>query len=183
MQPTFCRLLVLCLSTMLLCSAALAQSPPPDDAAHNQRRAEMLEKIRMVKMYSLTEALELDEATAAKLFPYLRKHDGELEQLQQSKQRSQRQLRKMLKNGEINPQEADRHLSEVNRINIEIATVEGQQLDGLKGILSTEQRIKFLLTKAQFERKIREMIRKERKKHRKRHGKGPRGGGEPPPTR
>ena len=93
--------IVLSLVAACLMLATPAASEPPADRSGPQqepeRRKEMLEKIRMVRMYSLTEALELDEATAAKLFPYLRKHDSSLEQLQNSKRKHHKTFKEAAK--------------------------------------------------------------------------------------
>ncbi len=174
----------------LLFIAPVSAEPGRDGTAGENRRAEMLQKIRIVRMYSLTEALDLDEATAAKLFPYLRKHDATLESLQQNKHKSHRALREMVKNDTFDGEAADRHFAVILEADIEIAKTERLQLEGLKGILSTEQRVKFVTAKPSFERKIREIMREERQRRRDKRGeRGKRGErddgdmGGPPPGR
>jgi len=190
MHSRLLKITLLSALSVLLAFPAWAEPPGVDGEDGTARRAEMLKKIRMVRMYSLTEALDLDEATAAKLFPYLRKHDSQLEELQQRKHKSHRALRKMVKNNSFDEKAADSYLREISDANIAIATVEGEQLAGLGKILSTEQRVNFLLAKAQFERKIREIMRDERQRRRgkkgERGGRGDRGDrpmGGPPPGR
>jgi len=162
--------IVLSLVAACLMLATPAASEPPDDRSGPQqkpeRRKEMLEKIRMVRMYSLTEALELDEATAAKLFPYLRKHDSSLEQLQDSKRKHHKALRAMVNSDQFDEKAADKHLDAISQAQVEIAKTESTQLEGLKRILTTEQRVKFVFARIQFERKVREMIREERRRKR-----------------
>lgn len=164
------------LLAVLFAVPASSQPGGTGSADGQNRRAEMLEKIRMVRMYSLVEALALDEATAAKLFPYLRKHDGTLEKLQQDKQKSHRALRAMVKDDSFDEKAAEKHFAVILKADAEIAETEREQLKGLKGILSVEQRVKFLLAKPSFERKIREMMREQRKRRRgQRQGDGDRG--------
>jgi len=189
MRTQFLKITTAVLMSLLFVAPAWSD-PGQDGAAGENRRAEMLEKIRIVRMYSLTEALELDEATAAKLFPYLRKHDGTLETLQQNKHKSHRALRKMVKDGNFDEAAAERHFAVILEADIEIAKTERLQLEGLKDILSTEQRVKFVTAKPSFERKIREIIREERRRRRGKQGergqRGERGGGHmggPPPGR
>lgn len=154
------------LLSLLFVAPASAQPAGEGSERGQNRRAEMLEKIRMVRMYSLVEALELDDATAAKLFPYLRTHDGTLETLQQNKQKSHRALRQMVKNDSVDEKAAEDHFAAILAADAEIATTERMQLEGLKGILSAEQRVKFFLAKPAFERKIREMMREQRQRRR-----------------
>ena len=151
----------------LLCAAPVSAQPPSDDAeTGTSGRADMLEKIRLIRMYSLIEALELDETMAAKLFPYLRIHDAKLEELQQRKQKSRRALRGMIKSGEFDEKAADIHMNDISDINVAIATTERDQFAGLSKFLSTEQRVRFLAARVQFERKIRDIMREEKKRRR-----------------
>jgi hypothetical protein len=159
-------LAALLLAALLLPRPASAEPRAGGEQVPHEMRKEMLEKIRMVRMYSLTEALELDEATAARLFPYLRRDDSTLETLQQTKHKSHRALRAMVKSGDFEAKAADEHLAAISQTNIEIARTEAAQLKGLDRILSAEQRVKFVLAKVQFERRVREIMRDER--HRKR---------------
>ncbi len=170
-----------------LVAACLVFAPPaaaepageqPGQRDAPERRKEMLEKIRMVRMYSLTEALELDEATAAKLFPYLRKHDAKLEKLQEDKRKQMKALRVMVKSGEFDEKTVNKRLAVISQVQVDIAETEQAQLQGLQSILSAEQRVKFVVARIQFERKVREMIREERR--RKRSKRRDRHGGEGP---
>jgi hypothetical protein len=170
-------LAALLLAALLLPQAASAEPPSGTEQVPHEMRREMLEKIRMVRMYSLTEALELDEATAARLFPYLRKDDSTLETLQQTKHKSHKALRAMVKSGDFEAK-ADKHLATISQTNIEIARTEAAQVEGLDRILSAEQRVKFVLAKAQFERKVREIMREERQRKRRKRMER-RQGGEP----
>jgi Spy/CpxP family protein refolding chaperone len=187
MQTRPLKITAVMLLSLLFVAPASAQPGDPGSEDGQNRRTEMLDKIRMVRMYSLIEALELDEAKAAKLFPYLRKHDGTLETLQQNKHKSHRALRKMVKNDSFDEKAAEEHFAVILKADAEIAKTERMQLEGLKGILSVEQRVKFLLAKPSFERKIREMMRDERQRRRGKRGeRGERGDkpmGGPPPGR
>ena len=170
----------LLMGCLLLAQPALAEPPRGDrQEASQDKRKEMLEKIRLVRMYSLTEALDLDESTAAKLFPYLRKHDATLEKLQQNKHKSHRALRKMVKDDKFDSKAADRHFAVILDADIEIAKTERIQLDGLKEILSAEQRVKFVLAKPQFERRVRELMHEERQRRRRHRGERRDGSGPP----
>ncbi len=64
------------LLVLLVGTPALAQPADKAADAQQQRRDKIKQRIRALRAYTLTEQLELDEATAAKLFPALAKYDG-----------------------------------------------------------------------------------------------------------
>jgi hypothetical protein len=81
----------------------------------------------------------------------------------------------MVKNDSFDEKAAEKHFAVILKADAEIAKTEEMQLEGLKDILSVEQRVKFLLAKPSFERKIREMMREQRKRRRgQRQGDGDR---------
>ena len=73
-----------------LSSATAIAQPSPDRAA--QRRERIKERIRALRAYTLTAELQLDEQTAAKLFPALKKFDDEFDKLLEQRMDIQRRL-------------------------------------------------------------------------------------------
>lgn len=167
------RPLTLILSLALLAASASAQEPPPPPDGEEpapEDRERFLERVRMMRMYALTEALELDEATAAKLFPYLREGDDRLEEFHLQKREFGKQLRAMVKADTYDEAVAKKLLRGVAELEVAIATEHGKQMKGLSSILSVEQQVKFAMTRQRFERQLREMIRDERRSRRGERG-------------
>ena len=71
-----------------------AQARPGSGAQAD--KAAMKKRIRAMRVWYLTEELELDDATAARLFPILGKYDDQLEALQVDGARLRRELRQEL---------------------------------------------------------------------------------------
>lgn len=164
------RLLIALTAALLFAVPAAAQPmedpPPPGEEPSEEEREKMMERIRMMRMYALTEALELDEATATKLFPYLRKGDQAIEGLHHEKQTFKRQLRKMAQADEYDDQVVTKLTRGIAELDVAIAKERAEQLKGLTPILSAEQRVKFLLVRSRFESEVKEMMREERRRKR-----------------
>ena len=164
------RLFALILGALLLSSPAFAQpldEPPPDEEEPSApERERMHERVRMMRMYALTEALALDEATAAKLFPYLRKGDEAMEALHDQKRTFKQELRQMAKAEVYDDAAVKKAIAGISDVDVSIAQERSAQLRGLGAILSSEQQVKFLLVRARFEGEVRDMIRDERKRER-----------------
>jgi Spy/CpxP family protein refolding chaperone len=114
-------------------------------------------------MYALTEALDLDEAIAAKLFPFLKEHDTKLKERHVAKRTHSKALRKMVQAGDFPQRAADEHIEALGRIEIAIAELHAAQTTGLKKILSTEQRVKYVMVREKLEHEIRKTIRQHRR--------------------
>ncbi len=163
---------------------ALAEPPPHEGAeghAEGEESQRMKERVRMMRMYALTEALELDEATAAKLFPYLRSGDETIHQLHDERRTHRRALHRMMKSEEVNAKALDKHIEALERLEIELARAKAEQIRGLKPILSPEQRLRFVVVQERFERRMRGMLREEQRRRRSAGREG--SDGDHPPRR
>jgi Spy/CpxP family protein refolding chaperone len=160
--PSLGALLVLGAALLL---PAVALADPPDDARDHDRER-MHEEMRIVRAAALTEALELDEATATKLFPYLRGFDVRADELHQQKRERRKALRGMVKTEEFDDDLIDEHLQALGEIDVELAQIRAEQLGGLDRILSAEQRVKFLMVQQKLEERVRQVIRRERRERR-----------------
>lgn len=161
-------LLSLIAAALILPTAAGAQHPPPppedgSSEASPEQHEKLLKRIRLVRMYALTEALDLDEATAAKVFPFLKAQDDKIKALHADKRKHSKQLRKMIRDNNFPEKPANEHMTALGKIGVELAQAHVAQADGLKRLLSTEQRVKYVMVREKLEREIRKTIRQHRK--------------------
>jgi Spy/CpxP family protein refolding chaperone len=156
--------LLLIAALFLPALAAAEPPPPPPDEQDEEARELMMERLRIVRAAALTEALELDEATATRLFPYLREGDGRREQIHEARRDHMKALRQMVRREAVVEAEVDRRLGELAELEVEQARIQAEQLEGLKDILTPEQRIRYLLVRRHLEERVREVIREERLK-------------------
>jgi CRISPR/Cas system CSM-associated protein Csm4 (group 5 of RAMP superfamily) len=174
-MPRFPSLL-LTLALLLPASARGDQSPkPPHESdmqeASPEQREKLLKRIRLVRMYALTEALDLDEATAAKLFPFLKGQDAKRKAHQDTKKEHTKALRKMLRSETFPAKEVDEHIGALAQLKIEMAQSQAEETEGLKAILSPAQRAKYVMVREKLEQEIRRTIREHRRERRDERGK------------
>lgn len=81
-------------------ATVVAQNDDPARAQQKAaKRAKVMERIRALRAWKLTEALDLDEATAARLFPILNRYDAEFATAMRESRKLRRQIRKMSRAG------------------------------------------------------------------------------------
>lgn len=150
-------LIVVCMSLLGFVEPALAQPAAPS-AQQQQRRDKVKQRIRALRAYTLTEQLELDEATAAKLFPALAKYDDEFDKLLLARADV---LHKLDGAGAIKDAKAvDKLIDEAVANQRAIWDTEAKRLDQLRKILTPAQVARVLIVLPAMERKIQNQLRK-----------------------
>jgi hypothetical protein len=155
---------------LILPGTALAQPGPEPDEEPGDQRADIEHRISMMRVFALTEALELDEDTAVRLFPYLRTGDQEMRELHQQQRAAKKRLRKLVESGEVDDKTLDATVGTLAGLEIELTKARKKQFLGLKSILTPDQRAKFFVAQERFDREMRgrlREIRRERRGHRR----------------
>lgn len=169
---------IIALFTLSACALpAQAQEPHPEPMGRHgkseEEREKFEERLRLMRMVALTEALDLDEATAAKLFPYLKDGDDEQKAVHKEIRTHRKALKAMAESGTFEDKAIDEHIEAIGKLEEKMAGLRARQVAGLKRILTPEQRLKFLLTRAHLERELRQALREhrrgERRERRERH--------------
>lgn len=136
----------------LAVAAPAVSAQPQPNAAAQQRREQIKERIRALRAYALTTQLSLDQATAGKLFPLLARYDDELDKLlvqHVALQRRLRQADKLRDPAAIN-QLVDQALANQRAL----WNLEEQRIADLRKILTPAQTARVLVVLPAFERKI-----------------------------
>jgi hypothetical protein len=129
-----------------------------------EKRQKIRKRIELIRMWKLTEELDLTEETWVKLFPILRKYDEKWIKLREERRNSIKQLRKALKDKAISDQEIEAAIDSVAQHAEAMSELLRQQNGELKGILSPRQRAKFILFQRRFQREIRTIIAEARER-------------------
>lgn len=120
---------------------------------HQKARDMMLS----LKIWKLTEALEIDEKMAEKIYPRVR----ELEELryQQLKdiQSANQELRMALEKGE-KTENLETMVDRIKKLRLQQATAELNRINEIFELLTLEQQAKFLLVEADFHQNIRRFL-------------------------
>ncbi len=124
---------------------------------------EIIEKVRI---YKLTEALDLTEEQTTKFFPHLKEMRKTEQEFQKQRLELIQKLRDLLKNN-APEQEIVNVLNKFQEIHKKRITAQMKEIEDLRQILTPVQQAKFMIFQEDFEREIRELIREVRKGHHK----------------
>jgi len=141
------------------------ESPPP-----LEKREEIRKRIELIRMWKLTEELDLTEETGAKLFPILHKYDEKRTELLRERHDIMNELRKALENVATSDEEIEAAMDKLDENALAASDLISQQRQDLKGVLSPRQQAKFVLFQREFHREIRKIIAEAR--HRRSGAKG-----------
>lgn len=150
------------LIVLVLCGGSVAAAqpamPPPD-----QRPMERIERLRKVR---LIEMLDLKEDQSIRFFARMNDHNKARQELKRQKGEVLDRIERLVRN-HADDSEFDKEYPEVRAIDAKLAEENWNFFDGLKDILTPEQRGKYLLFERHFEVELREAMRQAvRMRHR-----------------
>ena len=138
------------------------EEPPPPP----EKREEIRKRIELIRMWKLTEELDLTEETGAKLFPILHKYDEKRMELHKERRNTMNELRKALKDEATSDEAIQEVMNKLDKNTLTASDLTRQQREELKGILSPRQQAKFVLFQREFHREIRKIISEARERRR-----------------
>lgn len=143
------------------------EAPPPPDPPQRER-------MDMMRMWRMTEFLNLSEEQAQKFFPRYNALTSDLEEMSQKQRELMKELRESVKEGKVVKEK------EVDETMAELIGIEKQKLDKEKAfveeignVLTSEQKAKYVVFEAHFREELRERIRERYVPHSKREGLQP----------
>jgi len=181
----WCRTLALVaaglVGLVVLVSSAMGQPftpPPPGRPGPGEGRR----LIETIKIWKMTEALNLTEDQAAKLFPKLTQLEASRREFHGRQRLLRDALAELLRQRPLREIEIKTRLEELDRIEIDFKGRERSVMGELRFILSLEQQARLALFEERFEMEMRRTIQDLRQR---RHGlpPGPSPGLGPPPVR
>jgi len=136
------------------------ETPQPGE----KKREKIRKRIELIRMWKLTEELDLAEETGAKLFPILHKYDEKRVTLQKERQKIMRQLRKVLEDAATSDEAIEAAMDNLEKNALAASDLIRQQREELKGVLSPRQQARFILFQMEFHREIRKIIAEARER-------------------
>lgn len=131
----------------------IAQGDLPVD-----RRERVLERIEMMRMWKMTEDLDLTEREGAILFPFLRELEGERRALDEDRRRTMRELRATVRGENPDPDVVDDLLDRLVEIRKGQRRLEDRETEKIRELLGPERVARYLIFRQEFDRQIREVI-------------------------
>lgn len=122
--------------------------------------------IETIKIWKMTEALNLDEDQAAKLFPKLAQLEASRREYQGRQRLLREELAELLKQRPLRDEEIKTRLDQLDRAEIDFRGHEQVVRGGLRSILSLEQQARLALFEDRFETEMRSVIQDLRQRRR-----------------
>jgi len=128
----------------------------PDKPPTKQQRDKVRERIETLKMWKMTKALDLDEATSEKVFPILNKYDKRKAEIHQELRDGMRSLRQSL--SENRTGELQDILSGLEENHKALQSIKDEEWAEMKKVLTIEQQARFILFRQEFDREVHRLI-------------------------
>ncbi|MFQ6676525.1 MAG: hypothetical protein ACE5LH_09325 [Fidelibacterota bacterium] len=145
---------------VLLLAVAVAQNPPYGPGPGDTESSEPGERIRMMKMWKLTELLALTEDQAKVFFPRHNSLSDELQAMSEKQNDLLKKVDEMLdKGGKINDKDLSAILKEITDIEKAKLDRKREFFEKLDDVLTPEQKARYLVFEARFKRELLRHVR------------------------
>ncbi len=125
-----------------------------------QRRDKIKQRIRAMREWKLTDALELDATTADKLFPILDSYDEKFVKVMRQGRKLRRQLRKQVESGNANDKQLDKIVDKMLSNQRAVWTLNEKRFKAARNVVAAEQAAKLLIVLPQIDHAIRRQMHK-----------------------
>lgn len=128
---------------------------------HHMDPARMRERVNAMKMWKLTDYLELTEEQAGTFFVRLREHEDEVAEINRQKLQLYEEFQKQIDGGGVTLKDVDRYLEEMANLERSHIELRKHYHQSMKDILTVEQMAKFAVFQERFRRELRYQLRDE----------------------
>lgn len=161
------------LSIILLFGLAANSMAEPSEDFDRPPSKEQMEKIRKrmetLRMWRLTEALNLDEKGSAQIFPILNRFDKKRYELEDSLREGMRDMRESLKDKK--EERLKKTLNKLEENHKALQNLKQEEWEEMKKMLTVEQQARFIIFLTEFEREVRKLIAEAKERRGERFGK------------
>lgn len=137
--------------TALLAADHRWREPPGEEDLANIRK-----KIETLRAWRISEELDLDEESSARLFAAMKEADEEGWRIEALNREIMRELKGELEEREPDPRRIEALLDRLQENRMEKARVEGRHLGKVREILSPEDTARYLMFQVAFQRELRD---------------------------
>jgi Spy/CpxP family protein refolding chaperone len=131
--------------------------------AEEGRRADAMKRIEMIRIWRLTESLNLTANEGAKIFPILQRFDKQFQEKMQTKEELVDQLVGELGKDAINAAKLTSLSERILKLEDESMEVRKAMYKELREIMTPEQLARYMIFEVSFQREIDEIIQQVRK--------------------
>ena len=148
---------------LLITGGVLAQDSPSDDYGPKNMDA--------IRIWKLTEALELTEEQTVTFLPLVQIHEREIREKLVELKALTRESRKALKDGDVTQKDVDKMIQAYSDKQDEIYKIKDDFIKSLSKHLTPEQQLLYVGFEARFRSELREYMKHDRKSKRDKYGK------------
>jgi len=141
--------------SMILALAASAPAQP--------LREKVREKIKVLRMARLVEALELDERTAARLMPIIGKAYDDIGAVAKDAGEARRELRRLIESGSNDPQPINALIDRLVANKLKIDQLETEMFREVRKVLTPLQLARLVLVLPEINRELMQQVRRAAK--------------------
>ena len=152
------RLIGYSLAVMAFLSTSIQAQPGPGPGA-GPMREQIKERIKTIKIWRLTEAVELTSEQSEKFFPIYNAFQDALDGLEREKQETLQQLDTMTRDPEASDKDIRNLIAEVGEFDNRSAEIQKKFFGDVLQVISTRQLGKLLVFEENFKRRLQETIR------------------------
>jgi Spy/CpxP family protein refolding chaperone len=150
-------LLTLPMAATALCDDSKAEA---DDSGRREAlRQEVMERMRTMRMWRMTEVLKLDEKQAARIFPMLARFDEQSMAIARENMTTMRELEAELKRDKPDPQTLTRHVNTLGKNRNREHELESEKFKAMAKTLDPVQQARLALLLPRIEGAFRHHIR------------------------
>jgi len=143
-----------------LVSVSFGQPPGPGPWPENgPRREKMRQRIKVIKISQLTEAVGLTPEQSEKFFPIYNQHQKEHEKLEEKRQEIIEKLQDLGEKEDPSESEIRGAIDELTALDNQFASLRGEFIKDISGVISIKQVAKLLVFEHNFMRRLQENVR------------------------
>lgn len=164
MKPS--RILILIVVSLLALSvsyAAIAMDNQQPLSRHQTKRIH--DRLRLMKMWKLTEYLKLDEETGAKLFPILNRYDDQRLALNEERVGILKEIKAEFDKDTPDEKKLGELVAKADELRLKMEKINQDERNELKKVLSVQQQAKMLLFYRNFDQELYRMMRERKTIH------------------
>ncbi len=151
-------IVLLIAAAVALTSVAVAHAEWGEGRRDRGDKQRMMERVELIKMWKLTEALDLDQETAAKLFPLMNEFNQKQRDLRQMRSEAMKQMKEEIDKDASDPAALRSLIDGFKQNERDMTEMRIQRLDALSEVLTDEQIAKMIALVPRFERRVKELI-------------------------
>ena len=147
---------LLSMSLILLGFAGQLAAQPHSFDESETSMAERREKMETLRIYKMTEFLELTPEQSEKFFPRLKQYEKNVRKMQHKQMELVREIDQITQNPDATVTEADvkKYLRAMAQIEKDIITEKEKFISGLSSILTPDQQLKYMIFDNRFRRRL-----------------------------